>query len=52
MMRQILERIETPFLHVFDDNTSAATLYRKLGFARRRSITVTVLKREGGSTSV
>ena len=45
LMRQILERSETPFLHVFDDNTSAAALYRKLGFARRRSITVTVLKR-------
>jgi ribosomal protein S18 acetylase RimI-like enzyme len=51
LMRQILERSETPFLHVFDDNTSAAALYRKLGFARRRSITVTVLKREGGSTA-
>jgi ribosomal protein S18 acetylase RimI-like enzyme len=46
LMRQILERSETPFLHVFDDNTSAAALYRKLGFARRRSITVTVLRRE------
>jgi ribosomal protein S18 acetylase RimI-like enzyme len=50
LMRQILERGETPFLHVFDDNTSAAALYRKLGFARRRSITVTVLRREAGST--
>jgi ribosomal protein S18 acetylase RimI-like enzyme len=50
LMRQILERSETPFLHVFDDNTSAAALYRKLGFARRRSITVTVLRREAGST--
>jgi predicted GNAT family acetyltransferase len=50
LMRQFLERSETPFLHVFDDNTSAAALYRKLGFTRRRSITVTVLRREQGST--
>ena len=50
LMRQILERSETPFLHVFDDNTSAAALYRKLGFTRRRSITVTVLRREQGAT--
>jgi predicted GNAT family acetyltransferase len=46
LMRQILERGETPFLHVHSDNTSAAALYQKLGFARRRSIGVTVLKRE------
>ncbi len=51
LMRQILERSETPFLHVFDDNTRASALYRKLGFTRRRSITVTVLRREGGSTA-
>ena len=38
LMRQILERSETPFLHVFDDNTSASALYRKLGFTRRRSL--------------
>ncbi len=30
---------------MFDDNTSASALYRKLGFTRRRSITVTVLRR-------
>jgi ribosomal protein S18 acetylase RimI-like enzyme len=44
LMRQILERGETPFLHVYSDNTSAAALYQKLGFALRRSIGVTVLK--------
>lgn len=48
LMRQILERGETPFLHVFSTNAGAARLYEKLGFARRRSIAVTVLKREGG----
>ncbi len=46
LMRQILDRGDIPFLHVFDDNTKAAALYRKLGFAKRRSITVTVLRRE------
>jgi ribosomal protein S18 acetylase RimI-like enzyme len=45
LMRSILARGETPFLHIFSDNTSAAALYRKLGFAYRRSLTVTVLKR-------
>ncbi len=47
LMRNILERGETPFLHIYSDNTSAAALYRKLGFTYRRSIAVTVLKRRG-----
>jgi len=47
LMRSILERGETPFLHIYSDNTSAAALYRKLGFTYRRSIAVTVLKRRG-----
>jgi len=46
LMRQILERGETPFLHIYSDNTIAAALYERLGFARRRSIGVTVLKRK------
>jgi len=45
LMRDILDRGETPFLHIFSDNTQAASLYGQLGFARRRSLTVTVLKR-------
>jgi predicted GNAT family acetyltransferase len=45
LMRGILARGDTPFLHIYSDNTSAAALYRKLGFAYRRSLTVTVLKR-------
>jgi ribosomal protein S18 acetylase RimI-like enzyme len=32
-------------LHVFKENTRAAALYDKLGFVRRRSLAVTVLKR-------
>ena len=46
LMRQILDRGDTPFLHIFNDNTRAAALYRKLGFSPRRSFTVTVLRRE------
>jgi ribosomal protein S18 acetylase RimI-like enzyme len=45
LMRNILTRGETPFLHIYSDNTGAAALYRKLGFSYRRSLTVTVLKR-------
>ena len=45
LMRDVLARGETPFLHVFSDNTAAAALYGRLGFAHRRSLTVTVLKR-------
>jgi ribosomal protein S18 acetylase RimI-like enzyme len=45
LMRAILDRGETPFLHVFKENTRAAALYGKLGFAYRRSLAVTVLKR-------
>jgi ribosomal protein S18 acetylase RimI-like enzyme len=45
LMRNVLARGESPFLHIFSDNTSAAALYRKLGFAFRRPLTVTVLKR-------
>jgi predicted GNAT family acetyltransferase len=33
----------TPFLHVFANNASAITLYKKLGFAERRTFQVTVL---------
>jgi ribosomal protein S18 acetylase RimI-like enzyme len=44
LMRQILQRGETPFLHVYHDNTGAAAIYEKLGFAHRRSIGVTVLR--------
>jgi ribosomal protein S18 acetylase RimI-like enzyme len=45
LMRAILDRGETPFLHVFTENTRAAALYAKLGFVHRRSLAVTVLKR-------
>jgi GNAT superfamily N-acetyltransferase len=45
LVRNILDRGETPFLHIFSDNVRAAALYGRLGFSHRRSLTVTVLKR-------
>jgi len=42
---RILERGETPFLHAFDDNTPAITLYETLGFELRAKIQLTVLAR-------
>jgi predicted GNAT family acetyltransferase len=45
LIRQITARNETPFLHLYNDNTTAAALYRKLGFAHRRALTVSVLQR-------
>jgi predicted GNAT family acetyltransferase len=43
--RQISARGEIPFLHVFSDNDSAITLYRRQGMEVRRRLYVTVLGR-------
>jgi len=40
---RILARGETPFLHVYASNTGAVHLYESLGFAIRRTVTLTVL---------
>lgn len=45
LIRAILDRGETPFLHLYSDNTSAFSLYKTLGFSHRRSLTVTILRR-------
>lgn len=45
LTQNILARRETPFLHIYSDNRRAAALYSQLGFAYRRSIAVTILKR-------
>ena len=45
LVRQIIARGEIPFLHLYSDNTIAATLYTKLGFALQRRLIVTVLRR-------
>jgi predicted GNAT family acetyltransferase len=42
---RIVARGERPILHVYASNTGAITLYRTLGFALRREITMTVLER-------
>ena len=36
--RAILERGETPFLHVAADNDAALRVYERLGFRRRRTV--------------
>jgi ribosomal protein S18 acetylase RimI-like enzyme len=45
VMREIVEEGSTPFLHAFDDNP-AVGLYEQLGFARRRSFHLAVIKNE------
>ena len=45
LVRQIITRGETPFLHLYSDNTIAAALYTKLGFALQRRLIVTVMRR-------
>ena len=44
LVRQIIRRGETPFLHLYSDNTIAAALYTKLGFVLQRRLIVTVLQ--------
>jgi len=46
LTRGILDRGETPFLHIYSDNSAAGSLYEHLGFSHRRTLTVTVLKRQ------
>jgi predicted GNAT family acetyltransferase len=41
LRREIEQRGETPFLHVFSDNVSAIELYKRLGFALRRTFHLT-----------
>jgi predicted GNAT family acetyltransferase len=42
-VKEVRERGELPFLHVFDDNPTAIDLYARLGFTIRRKINITVL---------
>jgi len=41
----IVARGKTPFLHVFPGNTAAVATYERLGFAVRRTMTFTVIRR-------
>jgi GNAT superfamily N-acetyltransferase len=43
----IAARGDVPFLHVFGDNHSAVALYTKLGFTRRTTLQLTVLRLVG-----
>lgn len=45
--RGIVDRGETPFLHVYSDNKPAIALYEKLGFTLRRKIRMTILRHVG-----
>jgi ribosomal protein S18 acetylase RimI-like enzyme len=40
----ILERGETPFLHVAEDNDGARRIYQQLGFLTRKVVTVEILR--------
>lgn len=40
----IMERSETPFLHVYPDNAGAIGLYESLGFAGRRTMTFSIVR--------
>jgi predicted GNAT family acetyltransferase len=44
LCREIEQRGETPFLHVFSDNRSAIGLYERLGFELRRTFVLTRIK--------
>lgn len=47
LMREAVERGETPFLHVLSGNELARRLYRRLGFWEYLETTVRVIKRVG-----
>ena len=46
VMADIVDRGDTPFLHTFADNQQAIRVYEALGFTRRRSLHLVVLKAE------
>ena len=45
VMREMVARGETPFLHSYADNAGAIALYQSLGFRIRRQVDVLVIAR-------
>jgi predicted GNAT family acetyltransferase len=45
VMRRIVERGETPFLHVREENVKAIELYQRLGFEKRARLHLAVVRR-------
>lgn len=48
VMLGMMERGETPFLHVYPDNAGAIGLYESLGFAARRTMTFSIVRPRQG----
>jgi ribosomal protein S18 acetylase RimI-like enzyme len=48
---RIVARGETPFLHCYAGNAPAVRLYRRLGFATRREVVLTILARDRGAAT-
>jgi predicted GNAT family acetyltransferase len=46
LVQKIIERDETPFLHVRTENVQAIRVYETLGFKTRRILNIAVVKRE------
>jgi predicted GNAT family acetyltransferase len=44
LMRKIMQRGETPILHVRQENVSAIHLYEKLGFRTRRLLHFVIIR--------
>lgn len=51
LIRSITERGEIPFLHLAEDNLVALRVYEALGFKKRRSLHIAVIKREPEGTN-
>jgi ribosomal protein S18 acetylase RimI-like enzyme len=50
VMRRIIARGETPFLHVREDNERAIELYHRLGFRKRLRSHLALLRRNQSGT--